>query len=66
VSEFSSIIGKIKCILSIRNDFEVKSIRRQTNIVAHTLAKADVSWPIRHTFNLIPPGIESLIYNEMK
>jgi hypothetical protein len=66
VSEFSSIISKIKCMLSMRNDFEVKSIRRQANMVAHTLARAAVSWPSRHTFNLIPPCIESLIYNEME
>jgi hypothetical protein len=53
-------------MLSMRNDFEVKSIRRQANMVAHTLARAAVSWPSRHTFNLIPPCIESLIYNEME
>ncbi|MCI19614.1 trypsin/chymotrypsin inhibitor, partial [Trifolium medium] len=48
VSEFSIIINKIRCMLSLHPDFEVKSIRRQANMVAHTFAKAAVSWSSRY------------------
>jgi hypothetical protein len=40
VSEFSSIINKIKCMLSLYFGFEMKLIRRQANKIAHTIAKA--------------------------
>ncbi|XP_045810309.1 uncharacterized protein LOC123904725 [Trifolium pratense] len=63
VSEFSSIVCKIKCMLSNRCDFEVKSIKRQTNMVVHTLARAAISWPSRCIFELIPSCIEYLLYN---
>ncbi|PNX60784.1 cytochrome p450 [Trifolium pratense] len=33
VSEFNIIINKIRCMLSLRFDFEVKSIRRQANTI---------------------------------
>ncbi|GAU49043.1 hypothetical protein TSUD_237000 [Trifolium subterraneum] len=65
VSEFSSIIHKIKCMLSFNSDFEVKSVRRQANMVAHTIARAAISWPSRYVFDLIPPCINNLLYNEM-
>ncbi|GAU34839.1 hypothetical protein TSUD_259190 [Trifolium subterraneum] len=65
VSEFSSVVSTIRRMLSIRNDFKVKSIRRQANMVAHTLARAAVSWPSRCTFDLLPTCIELLIDNEM-
>jgi ribonuclease HI len=65
VSEFSSIISKIKCMLSMRNDFEMKSIRRQATMVAHTLARAAVSWPSRCTFETLPLCITSILFNEM-
>jgi ribonuclease HI len=47
VLEFSSIVCKIICMLSNHYDFEVKSIKRQTNMVTYTLAKAAISWPSR-------------------
>jgi ribonuclease HI len=65
VSEFSSIIHKIKCMLSLNTGFEVKSIRRQANRVAHTLARAALSWSRSHVFDLIPLCIHNLLYNEM-
>jgi ribonuclease HI len=65
VSEFSSIIHKIKCMLSLNTGFEVKSIRRQANRVAHTLARATLSWSRSHVFDLIPLCIHNFLHNEM-
>jgi ribonuclease HI len=65
VSEFSSIIHNIKCMLSLNTGFEVKSIRRQANRVAHTLARVTLSWSRSHVFDLIPLCIHNLLYNEM-
>jgi ribonuclease HI len=65
VSEFSSIINKIKCMLSLYSGFEVKPIRRQANRIAHTIARAALSWSRRHVFDIIPYCIHNLLYNEM-
>ncbi|XP_058782551.1 uncharacterized protein LOC131656734 [Vicia villosa] len=43
-SEFISIINSIKSLLLDFPNFEVKFIKRQANMVAHTLAKAANSW----------------------
>jgi hypothetical protein len=39
-SEFNSIICNIRNVLCLNPNFMVKFIKHQTNIVAHTLAKA--------------------------
>jgi hypothetical protein len=65
VSEFSSIIRKIKCILSLFFGFERKPIRRQANKIAHTIASADLTWSRHHIFDLIPLCIYNLLNNEM-
>jgi ribonuclease HI len=65
VSEFSSIINNIKCLLSLNTGFEVKPIRRQANRIAHTIARAALSWSRRHIFELLPHCINNLLYNEM-
>jgi ribonuclease HI len=65
VSEFSTIVNKIKCMLSLIPGFEVKPIRRQANRVAHTIARAALSWSRRHVFDLIPLCIHNFLHNEM-
>jgi ribonuclease HI len=65
ISEFSVIINKIKCLLSLCPGFEVKLIRRQANRVAHTIARASLSWPRRHIFDVVPLCIHNLLSNEM-
>jgi hypothetical protein len=41
-SEFSAIICNVKNILSSHPNFVVKFIKRQANMVAHTLARAAI------------------------
>jgi ribonuclease HI len=65
VSEFSSIINNIKCMLSFFPGFEVKPIRRQANRVAHTIARATLSWSGRHVIDLLLHCINNLLHNEM-
>jgi ribonuclease HI len=43
VFEFSSLICKIKNMLSLFSSFGVKFIKRQTNMVAHKLVRAAIS-----------------------
>jgi ribonuclease HI len=43
VSKFSSIITKIKCILSLHSGFEVKSTKRQANMIAHIIVRGAIS-----------------------
>jgi ribonuclease HI len=65
VSEFSAIINKIRCVLSLVPGFEVKPIRRQANRIAHTIARAALSWSRRHIFDVVPLCIHNLLSNEM-
>ncbi|GAU50226.1 hypothetical protein TSUD_141540 [Trifolium subterraneum] len=65
-SEFLSIVHDILSLMSSFINFEVKFVRRQTNLVAHTLARAANSWASFHRFENIPFCIERLVFNEMQ
>jgi len=43
-SEFYAIVYNIIYQLSLHSNFEVKFVRRQANMVAHTLARSACSW----------------------
>jgi hypothetical protein len=64
-SEFSAIVASIKDNLSLLFNFEVKFVRRQANIVAHSLVRVAISWTSHGYFDVIPPYIEPLVINEM-
>jgi ribonuclease HI len=66
VSEFSSIICHIKSILLQNPNFVVKFVKRQANMVAHTLAKAASSWARCCTFETLPLCITAYLNNEMQ
>jgi ribonuclease HI len=66
VSEFSSIICNIKNILLVNPNFVVKFVKRQANMVAHTLAKAASSWARCCTFENLPLCITAYLNNEMQ
>jgi hypothetical protein len=51
--------------LCLNPNFMVKFIKRQTNIVAHTLAKAATVWASRCVFDVLPLCITLLVNNEM-
>ena len=65
VSIFSIIISSIKNLLLLNSNFEVKFVKRQTNLVAHKLARAANSWASRCDFYSSPPCIENQLNNEM-
>jgi ribonuclease HI len=56
-SEFSSIIGHIHNVLLLNPNFMVKFIKRQANMVAHTLARVAISWSRRYIVNTLPACI---------
>ncbi|XP_045802481.1 uncharacterized protein LOC123896083 [Trifolium pratense] len=64
VSEFSYITNRIRASLSCINNFEVKFVRRQVNMVAHSLARAAISWASHHVLDMSPPCIDSMLINE--
>ncbi|GAU19620.1 hypothetical protein TSUD_383140, partial [Trifolium subterraneum] len=65
-SEFLSIVHDILNLMSSFINFEVKFVRRQTNLIAHTLARVANSWASFHRFENIPFCIERLVFNEMQ
>jgi ribonuclease HI len=64
-SEFSIFISHINNVLSCNPNFVVKFIKRQANIVAHTLARATIYWSNRCTFETLSLCISTLLFNEM-
>jgi len=56
-SEFYSIGSSIIYQLYLHSNLEVKFVRRQANLVAHTLARAACSWVSHRILNLYPSYI---------
>jgi hypothetical protein len=65
ISEFSSVIVNITQSLDVSPNFKNKFTRRQTNLVAHTLARAANSWTSLRIFDISSPCIEFILINEM-
>jgi len=57
-SEFYIIVSNIIYQLSLHSNFEVKFVRRQANMVAHTLTKTTCSWVSHRIFYSYPSCIE--------
>jgi len=57
-SEFYVIVSSIIYQLSLHSNFEVKFVRRQANMVAHSLARAACSWVSHRMFDSYPSCIE--------
>jgi ribonuclease HI len=64
-SEFSSLICHIQNVLLCNPNFMVKFIKRQANMVAHTLARAAIAWASRCIFETLPLCITLLLNNEI-
>jgi ribonuclease HI len=60
-SELFSFISSIKALLQCNPNYEVKFVRRQANMAAHTLARAAISWTSRTYFNSIPLVLNLLL-----
>jgi ribonuclease HI len=66
LSEFSIMISHIESLLSSNDYFEVKYVKRQANITAHSLARAAYSMSSRRIFDSIPRCIDTFLNNEMR
>jgi ribonuclease HI len=64
-SEFSLLVSRIINLLASSSKFMVKFIKRQANMVAHTLARAAISYARHCTFETLPRCITPLLLNEM-
>ncbi|GAU20903.1 hypothetical protein TSUD_120950 [Trifolium subterraneum] len=58
ISDFSLLISSIKSVLVLNPNFEVKFVKRQTNMTAHSLARVAYSMPSRCIFELIPQMVD--------
>jgi len=63
-SELCAIVSSIIYQLSLHSNFEVKFVRRQANMVAHTLARATCSWASHRIFYSYPSCIEHWLIND--
>jgi len=57
-SEFYAIVSSIIYHISVHSNFEVKFVKSQTNMVAHTLARAACSWTNYRIFYSYPSCIK--------
>ncbi|XP_058782954.1 uncharacterized protein LOC131657589 [Vicia villosa] len=64
-SKFNFILLSIKRLLAFISNFEVKFIKRQTNMVADPLVKAVNSWSRRSIVNVIPSCTNFHLINDM-
>jgi hypothetical protein len=64
-SEFSSIICNIINVPLYNPNFMVNFIKRQANIIAHTLARAVIFLSSHYLFEMLPLCITLLLHNEM-
>jgi hypothetical protein len=64
-SEFHALVSLIKSILVLHPNFEVKFVKRQANMAAHTLARAACSWATHRIFEICPPCIDSILSNDI-
>jgi len=62
-SEFYAIVSIIIYQLSLYSNFEVKFVRRQANIVAHTLTRTIYSWANHRIFYSYHSCIENWLIN---
>jgi ribonuclease HI len=65
ISEFSLLISNIKSLLLSNPNFEVKFVKRQTNMVAHSFARAAYSIASCRIFYLILRCIDNYLINDM-
>jgi ribonuclease HI len=65
ISDFSMLISNIKALLVLHPNFEVKFVRRQTNMAVHSLARAAYSISRRRIFESVPYCIHNFLINEM-
>jgi hypothetical protein len=65
-SEFSLIVNDLILLVSSSHvNSEVKFVRRQTNLVAHTFVRAANVWTSFYRFEIILLYIELLLVNDM-
>ncbi|CAK8530981.1 unnamed protein product [Lathyrus sativus] len=65
IYEFSLLIRSIPNFLQIYPNFEIKFVKRQTNMVVHSLENAVDSLARRNIINLISRCIEHYLLNKM-
>jgi ribonuclease HI len=64
-SEFGAILRSCKVSLSFFPNFKISYVRRQANNVAHSLARASLSYDSSHCHDHMPSCIEYIVMNEM-
>jgi hypothetical protein len=64
--KFYAIVSSIIYQLSLHSNFEAKFVRRQANMVAHSLARATCSLASHRIFYYYPSCIEHWLINDNK
>lgn len=65
-SQVNLIIIAIQNFLLLFPNSEVKFVKRQSNMVVHSLAKAAISWTRRDDQNVHPSCISKLLINKLR
>jgi len=65
-NEFGDLVYECKSLLSTNFVYVVSFIRRQANMIAHSIARATLSHPNPHIFHDVSSTWYLLIINEMQ
>jgi len=65
INEFGDLVTHCRSLLLNKPDFVVSYVRKQTNRVAHSIARASLSHTSPHIFYHVTPTLYPLIFNEM-
>jgi len=64
-SEFGNIMANCRALLQHFSNFKISFVRRQTNYVAHSLARESQLHARHQVFDLIPSYITTILMNEI-
>ena len=65
IFEFHALVSIIKSMLVLHSNFELKFVRRQASMTAHTLATTAYSCARYHVFEMCPLCIEHILINDI-
>lgn len=64
-SDFGSILISCKTLPSNVQSYTISNVKRQSNLIAHSLARASKLYASSQVFNFTPTCITTILMNEM-
>lgn len=66
ITEFGDLIKQCKNLLDVKQGITIQFVKRQANMVAHTLARRAAINVWAQSFSTLPSCIALIVFNEMR